>query len=123
MSNTQKPTLVIGASPNPARYSHRAVRKLVAYGHQPFALGLRKGNIGEIEIVTGTPELTDIHTITMYIGPERQPPLYNYILGLSPKRIIFNPGAENKELSALAEQQGILVSEACTLVLLSIGEY
>jgi hypothetical protein len=42
---------------------------------------------------------------------------------LHPKRIIFNPGAENAELEKLATDNGIKPMEACTLVLLSTGQY
>ncbi|TNE56910.1 MAG: CoA-binding protein, partial [Bacteroidetes bacterium] len=65
----------------------------------------------------------DVDTVTLYVGPQRQVPYYEYILSLHPKRIIFNPGTENPELEALAEAQGIEVVEGCTLVMLSIGGY
>ena len=79
--------------------------------------------IGNLEIVNGRPVLEDIDTITLYLGPERQREYYDYILSLKPKRIIFNPGTENNELAALAETNGIETVEACTLVMLSIGNY
>jgi hypothetical protein len=37
--------------------------------------------------------------------------------------VIFNPGTENQEFEKTLEQHGIVAEEACTLVLLSIGEY
>ena len=49
--------------------------------------------------------------------------LSNYILKQKPKRIIFNPGTENPELEKLAKDNQIEVLEACTLVLLSTGQY
>jgi len=61
--------------------------------------------------------------VTMYIGPKNQPEHYAYILGLKPKRIIFNPGTENPELSALANIQGIETIEACTLVMLRTNQF
>jgi hypothetical protein len=56
-------------------------------------------------------------------GRKTNQPLYNYILDTNPKRIIFNPGTENSELRRLATEKGIQTENACTLVLLSIGEY
>ncbi len=47
----------------------------------------------------------------------------DYILSLKPKRIIFNPGTENIILKNLAEAQGITTEDACTLVLLRLGQY
>ena len=119
----KKKTLVIGASANPARYSYLAVQRLNANQHPVIALGARKGVIGDTEIETERKPLEQVDTITMYINPTRQKDYYEYILSLQPKRIIFNPGAENEELASLAGQKGIKTMEACTLVLLSIGQY
>jgi hypothetical protein len=57
------------------------------------------------------------------MNPTNQKPYYDYILSLNPKRIIFNPGTENYELEKMAEEKGIEPVEACTLVMLSIGQY
>ena len=119
----KKKTLVIGASANPARYSHLALKKLSAHDHPVVAIGKRKGLVGNVEINTEQEPITDIDTITLYINPSNQKQYYNYIFALNPKRIIFNPGAENDELSKLAKQKGIVVQDACTLVLLSTGQY
>ena len=62
-------------------------------------------------------------TVTLYLNPKTQEQYYDYILSLHPKRIIFNPGAENPELQRLAKANGIEPMEACTLVLLSTGQY
>ena len=116
-------TLVLGASTNPARDSHQAVHRLVRAGHTVSAVGLREGEIAGIDIQTGTPELEDVHTITLYLNARRQEPLYDYILGLNPQRIIFNPGTENPELVRLANEAGIEVEIACTLVMLATDSY
>jgi predicted CoA-binding protein len=118
-----KKTLVLGASPNPERYAYLAAQRLMTYGHPVVAVGGRAGHIGDLPIVTGQPELQDIDTVTLYLGPDRQHEQYEYILGLHPKRLIFNPGTENPELAELAVQQDIEVVEGCTLVMLSVGTY
>jgi uncharacterized protein len=119
----KKNTLVIGATENPERYSNLAVKKLVAH-HQPvIALGKKPGMIGTVPIHTEKTAFEDIDTVTLYLNPLHQQEYYDYILSLNPKRIIFNPGTENDELEALAKQHGIAVMEACTLVLLSTGQY
>jgi predicted CoA-binding protein len=121
MSN--KKTVVIGASENENRYANRAVRKLKSHGHEVVALGLREGQIDGVKIHKDKPALEGVDTVTMYVGQQNQPPLYDYILSLKPKRIIFNPGAENPELESMAEEKGIETVEACTLVMLSIGNF
>ncbi|MBC7890314.1 MAG: CoA-binding protein [Ferruginibacter sp.] len=119
----KKKTLVIGASANPARYSYLAVQKLTAHQHPVIALGLKKGVIGTTEIETEKKPFEKIDTITLYINPFRQKDYYEYILSVQPKRVIFNPGTENEELVDLLQQKGIQAMEACTLVLLSTGQY
>ncbi len=120
---TAKKTLVLGASDNPARYSYLAVNRLAAKGHTVVAIGRKKTSVGGITISTDEGDYKDIDTVTLYLNPQHQQEYYNYILGLHPKRIIFNPGTENDELKKLAEANGITTLYACTLVMLSAGTY
>ncbi|MCD6556873.1 MAG: CoA-binding protein [Bacteroidales bacterium] len=116
-------TLVVGASPNSVRYSYKAVRLLQRFNHEVVPLGIRKGEIDSLQIIKGKPELLNIHTITMYIGPAKQPGYYDYLLGLKPQRIIFNPGTENAEFINIAEKQGVETVQNCTLVMLNSNLY
>lgn len=116
-------TLVFGASLHSYRYSNLAMRRLLDHGFEIVAIGGTKGKFHDIEIQTGHPPLSDIHTITMYLNPAKQPAHFDYLIGLNPERIIFNPGSENAELARLAKEAGIMVEYACTLVLLSMGTY
>ncbi len=118
-----KTTVVIGASPDPSRYSNMAVLRLKEHGHPVYAVGLREGKIGDTEILTTRPVWRDIDTVTLYVGPKNQAAWQEYILSLKPKRLIFNPGAENPELFKTATTKGIECVDACTLVMLSVGNY
>lgn len=117
-------TLVLGASENEERYSNKAINRLVDAGHEVVAVGTKPGKVRGIEFQTELPKQIDhLHTITMYINADKQNKLTQEILSLKPERIIFNPGAENSDLAALAREQGIQTVEGCTLVMLSIGVY
>ncbi|MEB8347421.1 CoA-binding protein [Flavobacteriaceae bacterium KMM 6898] len=118
-----KKTLVFGASLKPDRYSYVAVKRLVANEIETEAFGLKEGYIDTVQVKTTLEHMRDIHTLTLYIGPQRQAAYYDSFLALSPKRVIFNPGTENPELYDILEKQGILVEVACTLVLLGTGQY
>jgi predicted CoA-binding protein len=120
---TKKKTLVLGASANPARYSYLAVNSLHAKGHEVIAIGKRVGKAGQVQVETERKDINDLDTVTLYLNAGNQKQYYDYIFSLHPKRIIFNPGAENKELFSMAKKEGILAQEACTLVLLSTGQY
>lgn len=118
-----KKTLVIGASENPQRYSYLAVQQLLMHEHPVLAIGKKAGIVNGIKISAEKEMYPEIDTVTLYLNPANQKQYYDYILSLNPKRIIFNPGTENRELASLARNNGIEVLQACTLVMLSTGQY
>ena len=116
-------TLVLGASTHTSRYSFIAINDLLEGGHEVIAVGKDDGEVNGIKILHDFPAGENIDTVTMYLNPVRQKDYYDKILKLKPRRIIFNPGAENPELEKLARENGIQTENACTLVLLSSGQY
>ncbi len=118
-----KKTLVIGATPNPARYAYLATNMLLQHGHEVSLVGIKQGSIAGQAIQTDLPVVEDIHTVTLYVSPNHQQAYINYVLSLKPQRIIFNPGTENPAFEQQASEAGIQVEEACTLVMLSTGQY
>ena len=119
----KKKTLIIGATPNPQRYANKAANKLVMYGHSIVNVGIKNGEAANQPIEKPEKIYTDIDTITLYVNPNNQKDLYNYILETKPKRIIFNPGTENAELEEKANAAGIETIDACTLVMLATNQY
>ena len=119
----KKKTLVLGASDNPSRYSYLAIQRLTMHGHPVVAIGRKNSMVGDVTIGKEKKLLDNVDTVTLYLNPSHQREYYDYILSLKPKRIIFNPGAENEELETLAKQQQIKTMDACTLVLLSTNQY
>ena len=119
----EKKTLVLGASGNPSRYSNLAILRLRKNGHPVVAVGRKHCFVADVEIHTEKSPFDSIDTVTLYLNPLHQQEYYDYILSLKPTRIIFNPGAENDELSDLAKRKGITTLDACTLVLLSTNQF
>ena len=111
-------TVVIGASENTQRYADMATRMLQEYKHEVVPVGLKEGSINGTSILTDEAEITDVHTVSLYVGPKNQPHWKEYILNLKPERIIFNPGTENPEMEKAARQAGIKTVHGCTLVML-----
>jgi predicted CoA-binding protein len=118
-----KKILVIGASENTERYSNKAIRSLLAHNHEVTAIGLRPGKVETIEFDSEKKAFENIDTVTLYIGLQNQPPYYDYIIGLKPRRVIFNPGTENPEFQEMLIKSGIYPEVACTLVLLATGQF
>ena len=116
-------TAVFGSSVKPMRFSFKAINKLRQNGYPVHALGLREGRVADVDIQTGKPDLTDVHTVTMYLGPQNQPEYYDYIQSLKPQRVIFNPGTENNEFANILKDNGVEVVEYCTLVMLDMDMF
>lgn len=120
-----KKTVIIGATSNPERYAYLAAGELVKKGHEIVPLGIRKGEVFGKEVldIRTKPRIENVDTVTLYLGPARQPEWYDYILSLKPKRILFNPGTENQEFQKMALEAGVEAEEVCTLVMLRTGQF
>jgi hypothetical protein len=123
MTASGKKTLVLGASSNPSRYSFLALNKLREHRHPVIALGKTSSNVGDVSIQTEKTVIPELDTVTVYLNPENQKSYYDYILSQHPRRVIFNPGAENPEFEKKLQENGIATMEACTLVLLGTGQF
>lgn len=121
--NKSNNTLIFGASLKEIRYSNIVIHRLRQHGYNCIGIGLRQGFVKDVEILNFDAEITDIHTITMYMNEKRQQDYIDLIISYNPKRIIFNPGAENPTLYEKAKQLNIEVVNACTLVMLATGAY
>ncbi|MBA4301562.1 MAG: CoA-binding protein [Cyclobacterium sp.] len=118
-------TLVVGATTNPSRYAFSAAQLFLEKNLEFIPIGIKKGELFGKEILdlNARPDLKNVHTITLYIGPANQTEWIDYLIGLYPKRIIFNPGTENPEFFKKASAAGIEVLTACNLVMLSTGQF
>lgn len=118
-----KKTLVMGASTDPGRYAYKAIKMLQRYGHPVVAIGRKEEDLDGLRIEKEHVSFGEIDTVTLYLNPMNQRQYYDYIVGLKPDRVIFNPGTENPELYSMLRQNGIAIEVGCTLVMLSVGSY
>ena len=115
---------VIGASNKPERYSYQAVKLLQEQGHQVFPVHQRIKEIDGLPVFPAIEDISQpIDTVSLYVAADISSALAKDILAARPRRIIFNPGAENADLLKMASQQGIKAMDACTLVLLRTGQF
>lgn len=121
--SSEKKTLVMGASTEPSRYAYKAVKMLQRFGHPVVALGKKEDNLDGVKIEKDHVQFDGVDTVTLYLNPLNQQQYYDYIVGLGPKRVIFNPGTENPALYHILKENNIEVEVGCTLVMLSINQY
>ena len=115
---------VLGASPKEDRYSFKAVKLLKEYGFQPIPVH-PSGHVVDGQVsVRSLDDITEpVDTLTMYVGAEISDKELDKILRLKPRRVIFNPGAENEAIAEKLEAAGIEVVRACTLVMLRSDQF
>lgn len=124
MSNHKERVVVLGASQKPERYSNKALHMLLEHGHEVIPVHPKLDEIDGLEVVHDLAEIRGaVDTVTLYVGADISTKAAEAIIKLHPKRVIFNPGAENPQLEPLLDQAGISYEQACTLVLLRTGQF
>lgn len=123
-TSTSHRTVIIGASDKPDRYSHKAQVLLREHDHEVVPVHPKLGSIAGVPVVADLSQISGpVDTVTMYVGAAISSGLADKLIALKPRRVIFNPGAENPALATQLEAAGVVVEEACTLVLLRLGQY
>ncbi len=124
MSNTKQRVVILGASNKPDRYAYSALKSLLRHGHEVLPVNPALESIEGIPVLKQLQEVTGVvDTITLYVGSSRLELLIEDIIALKPRRIIANPGAESDALMIRSADEGIEYVEACTLVMLSTGQF
>lgn len=118
-----KKTLILGASSDERRYAFMAINRLTSMDFWVVGIGAKEGVIKGCQIHTSQIPIDDLHTVSVYLNARNQEEYYDYIVKLKPKRVIFNPGAENIQFEILLAKHQIHFERACTLVLLSMGQF
>ncbi len=114
---------IIGASNKPDRYSYKAMQSLQKNGHEVFLVNPVLKEVEGVAVYPSLSQLSDIDTVTVYVGADRSSPMQDELLSLKPKRVIFNPGAENDALAKTLEENGVEILSACTLVMLATDQF
>ncbi|MEI7543087.1 MAG: CoA-binding protein [bacterium] len=125
IKNKKKETvLIIGASNKTERYSNMAQKVLLKDGHKVMLFNPAIKEIEGIKVINDMKDIKgEIETITLYVGPTRLVPMIDDIIKLNSKRIIANPGTECEDMRRACELAKIEYIEACTLVMLSTGQF
>ena len=115
---------VLGASTNEERYSFKAVRMLKEHAFNPVPVHPAGHTVDGVPGVKSLADIADpVDTVTVYVNPKLSSGEKERIVKLAPRRVIFNPGAENEPLATELEQTGFEVVRACTLVMLRTGQF
>ena len=120
MTGRKQRVVVLGASPNPERYSNKALRLLHEHGHHAIPVHPAAMTIEELPVVPSVEQIEGkVDTLTMYVAGSRSSAMTDAIIALNPPRVIFIPGTENPALEAALQARGVRTEQACTLILLN----
>ena len=122
--NKDTSVVVLGASPKANRYSNMAVRQLLSNGYRVIPVNPGHSEIEGLDTVAHLNDIEEnVHTLTLYLSPQWSERIEEDIISLNPGRVIFNPGTESNILKKSLKESGIPYIEACTLVMLSTGQF
>lgn len=119
MSQRQPQTVVIlGASRSRRKFGNIAVRAFADRGDQVFPVNPYADEIEGIKAYKSLADLPlqDVDRISVYLHPEDGIALLGDMRRLNPAEVWFNPGSESPELLAKAEELGLPVVQACSIV-------
>lgn len=116
--------VILGASIKPDRYANKAQTRLMEHSYRVLPVSPTGKTVLDVDGFRNLREITEpVDTVTLYVSPKHLRPQLDDLLVLKPRRVIFNPGTEDQAIQETLEGAGIHVVEACTLVLLSIGQF
>ncbi|MEA3278758.1 MAG: CoA-binding protein [Pseudomonadota bacterium] len=116
--------MVLGASPKPTRYAYQAVKLLHDQGFRVLPVHPKAKRVDKVPVVHDLLAIREpVHTLTLYVGPERSRAMIDDILAVSPGRVILNPGTESRDLEFALKNARIPYENACTLVLLRTRQF
>ncbi|MFH0921332.1 MAG: CoA-binding protein [Fibrobacterota bacterium] len=115
---------VLGASDKTDRYSYKAIKQLTEKGHRTFPVNPLLKNIDGVPVCKSIRDIPEpVDTLTVYLSAANSNGIAPDILASGARRVIFNPGAENPELTAQLTENNVSVLNACTLVMLNTEQF
>ena len=120
---SQPTVAVIGASPDRQKYGNKSVRAHVQQGYEVYPVN---PHVDEIEGLKAYRRVGDVPVetldrITVYVPPKVGISLLEEIKAKGAGEVWFNPGSESDELIARAEELGLSIIQACSIVNLGVS--
>lgn len=118
MTDVRPTVAVLGASRDPRKFGYRSVQSHLRHGYEVFPINPHATDVGGVKAYPSLDQLpiTTIERITVYLPAEVSVTLLDQIAAKHPREVWFNPGSESDELIARAEQLGLPVITACSLI-------
>ncbi|NQV23614.1 MAG: CoA-binding protein [Rhodopirellula sp.] len=121
--STRPTVAVVGASRDRSKFGNISVRAHLQQGFEVFPVN---PNADEVEGLPAFASLSDVPVenldrITIYLPPHLTLELLDEIQKLAPTEVWMNPGSADEDVRLRAEQLGIEIIEACSIVDLGVS--
>lgn len=112
---------VIGASSDPSKYGHKAIRAYLRQGWTVYPVTPRPEPIEGLKTYPSIRDIPEhVHRATLYLPPQLGMGVLAEIAARKPDEFFVNPGAESDELLDEARRLGLEPIVACSIV--AVGE-
>ncbi len=114
---------ILGASSDRSKFGNKAVRAFLAKGFDVYPVNPKGGKIEGLRVypsLDAIPAEVQLDRISVYLPPSVGLKMIPEIAARGCQELWLNPGSESDELVQAAEQAGLNVIQACSIV--SIGE-
>ncbi len=116
---------VIGASRDRGKFGNISVRAHLQQGYEVFPVN---PHADEVEGLRAFESLSDVPAenldrVTVYLPPHLTLDLLDEIAEVEPAEVWLNPGSSDEDVRARAEQLGIEIIEACSIVDLGVSPH
>lgn len=123
---TIRPTVaVVGASRDRGKFGNISVRAHLQQGYEVFPVN---PHADEVEGLRAFESLSDVPAekldrVTVYLPPNLTLDLLDEIAEVDPAEVWLNPGSSDEDVRDRAEQLGIEIIEACSIVDLGVSPH
>lgn len=119
-----KSIAVVGAARDPNKFGYRAVAEYLAQGWQVFPINPHGGEIAGVPALKSLADvpLRPLDRISFYVPPAVGLTLLETVREIGCRELWLNPGSADDALRARAEELGLPLVEACSLLALHHGK-
>jgi predicted CoA-binding protein len=117
---------ILGASADRSKFGNKAVRAFLARGYDVYPVNPKGGEVEGLDVyrsLADIPAEIKLDRISVYLPPAVGLKMLDEIAARGCGELWLNPGSESDELVAAAEQTGLTVVQACSIVDIGVSPH